>query len=259
MKLSKLLNGYLAQTAHLQNEIFRGWGCCDFKITGMCSSQHQTAGDGVGWEGRGVGVVVGGQVIKECVPCKTRKRDGCCVPFPRSGNKLCQGRKHYCTAQEGAGWAVRVCPRLWFTRSAVHELPSSASTAPVLLLHQVPDSLYFTACHPEVPRETFQNSGTREVHLKYFLSSPKRGLQLNPWAIKGCVLCLALMNDRYSRALESQGSTTVQRSTHPILTREVTGWVLKELSGIGHSLTPMQSFWRSNLNVLGGKNNACDI
>lgn len=182
MKLSKLLNGYLAQTAHLQNEIFRGWGCCDFEIAGMCSASMKQLETGGGSGGRwGWGGGVGGQVIKECVPCKTRKRDGCCVPFPRSGNKLCRGRKHYCTAQEGAGWAICLCLRLWFTRSAVHALPSSASTAPVLLLlHQVPDSLYFTACHPEVLWETFQNSGTREVHLKYFSSSPKRGLQLNP-------------------------------------------------------------------------------
>lgn len=33
----------------------------------MCSTQHQTAGDGE-------------QVIKECVPCKTRKRDALHMP-----------------------------------------------------------------------------------------------------------------------------------------------------------------------------------
>ena len=173
MKLSKLLNGYLAQTAHLQNEIFRGWGRCDFEIAGMCSTQHQTAGDG-------------GQVIKECVPCKTRKRDAHHMPDAMS---LSQGQEINSAEEESTivllrkGQAELVCmrPRLWFTRSAVHALPSSASTAQVLpLFHQDPDSLYFTACHPEVPRETFQSSGTREVHLKYFLSSPKRGLQLNP-------------------------------------------------------------------------------
>lgn len=180
---------------------------------------------------------------------------GCRVPFPRSGNKPCRGRKHYCTAQERQAEPGCVLPRLWFAQSVVHALPSSASTAPNLpLLHQVPGSLYFTACQPEVPRETFQSSGTHEVHLKYFLSSPRHGLQLNPQAIKGCVLCLALMNGRSSKALESRGSTKVQRSTHPILTRGVTGWVLTGLpSGIGHSLTPIQSFCPSNLNVLGWK------
>lgn len=103
MKLSKLLNGYLAQTAHLQNEIFKGGGSYDCQIAGMCSTQHQTAGDG-------------GQVIKECVPCKTRKRDALHMPDAVSlsqGQEInCRGRKHYCAAQEEAGWARLRAPAL---------------------------------------------------------------------------------------------------------------------------------------------------
>lgn len=57
----------------------------------------------------------GEQVIKECLlPCKPSKRFSpqakCRVPFPRSGDKLCQGRKHYSTAQGRADRAHLCAP-----------------------------------------------------------------------------------------------------------------------------------------------------